>query len=336
VGACGGIADIGGSPDSGAEAGLKDVSAVETSTPAPDAASCSQPGPFSTAAYAGGCSSDSDCISETAFQDCAGILESCGCPGNAINKANKSQYDSDVAAYRSACAAVCNSCTLGCAACPSNPGCAPGCSGGCAVIMPRCCNNTCVGTTDGTCPSSTLSPGTGTLSGPSAFPVAWAWMNPSSGEATGCGGSNAIPGGGYASTVIDLFENDESAAACTDGGLNTVKMGRIIDIGVATSEYIAGSAPTQPLTPGTYVIDNEMQNDEDICMVKAGHNAFLQVLDFAATNAQQIATSGTVTIATVGPHSITGSFFVVLGGPFGQTDAGTPTLSGSFNAVTCP
>jgi hypothetical protein len=186
--------------------------------------------------------------------------------------------------------------------------------------------------------------GTGTLAGPLAFPVRWAWMDPSE-PASECG-ANQVASGGYAATAITLFENDESLLACADGGSNNGASGRFIVIQVATSQYVmletSNSAnpplPTQALTPGAYTIINEGENDENLCSFPVSAPiAILQVQQFGFYDAQQIAVSGTVTIDNVGPRSIAGSFNVLLGGPYGQTDGGAgQPLSGSFDAAVCP
>ena len=72
-------------------------------------------------------------------------------------------------------------------------------------------------------------------------------------------------------------------------------------------------------------------------MLPSGATAILQMLQFGLENAQQIAISGTVTIDAVSPTSISGSYSVLLGGPYGGTDGGAPQpLTGSFDTATCP
>ncbi len=152
-------------------------------------------------------------------------------------------------------------------------------------------------------------------------------------------GVDAIAGGGVAATAIDLFEKDESALACSDGGLNSAGTGRYVEIQIATAQYAMESmAPlTAPLTPGTYTILDEGENDENLCSgPESTPIAIFGLFQFGLDDAQEIAIAGTVTIDDVKPHSIVGSFDVRLGGPYGQTDGAPPTLTGRFNAVTCP
>jgi hypothetical protein len=186
-------------------------------------------------------------------------------------------------------------------------------------------------------PPGALTPGTGSLTGPSAFPVKWVWMD--SGEVTSSCGGAATSSGGVAAIAVELFEDDESSLACSDGGsLVSNGTGRDIDLEIATTEYIQGATTlTQTLGPGTYVIGDEGEDDPDLCMLPSGTNAFLEVLDFGtADDAVETAVSGTVTIDTLSATEITGTFDVYLGGPYGQTDGGPQSLTGSFDAVPCP
>jgi hypothetical protein len=179
--------------------------------------------------------------------------------------------------------------------------------------------------------------GSGTLTGSQAFTVAWALMDPSE-PADECM-SDAVPGGGVAATAILLAQEDLSSSVCGDGGNPDAGVGYIVNIEIATQEYAMGTTQlTQSLTAGTYVIGNEGEDDEDLCMLPGGSTAILQLFD--PTNpggASSIAISGTVTIDSVGPGSIAGSFDAVMGGPYGYTDASPPpSLSGTFKAPVCP
>jgi hypothetical protein len=152
-------------------------------------------------------------------------------------------------------------------------------------------------------------------------------------------GPSAVPGGGFAAAQIVFFEKsgDASLVCSNDGGSPAGNTGRILDLELATPQYATMmDAATQGLTPGTYVVGNEHQNDPDLCMLPTGTTAFLQLLDVAGSSPTSISVSGTVTITSVSATAIAGSFSVTMGGPYGQTDGGTPQLSGSFNATACP
>jgi hypothetical protein len=94
----------------------------------------------------------------------------------------------------------------------------------------------------------------------------------------------------------------------------------------------SGVTLTTSLSPGTYAVGNEHEDDEDLCMLAAGSSAYLL---FAPLHGESlsIAVSGTITVDSVGTDAVTGSFNVVMGGPYGETDAGTSPLTGTFDAV---
>jgi hypothetical protein len=152
-------------------------------------------------------------------------------------------------------------------------------------------------------------------------------------------GPSSVPGGGFAAAQILFFEKsgDSSLVCANDGGNGGASTGRVLDLEIATPQYAAMmDAATQGLAPGTYVVGNEHQNDPDLCMLPAGTTAFLVLFDAGGNSAVGISVSGTVTITSVSASAIAGSFSVTMGGPYGQIDAGTPTLSGSFDATACP
>jgi hypothetical protein len=123
-----------------------------------------------------------------------------------------------------------------------------------------------------------------------------------------------------------------STVGYPDGGTNTV-----LDVEVATAQWATYPGTlTDPLVPGTYTISNEHNDAENLCKLRPGATAFVQIYPWGAPSSA-IAVSGTVTIDSITAGSVTGRFDVLMGGPFGQTDAAAPTpLSGEFNAIACP
>jgi len=176
--------------------------------------------------------------------------------------------------------------------------------------------------------------GTATLSGPQAFPVGSASMAAS--PTGGCGGSGSPDV--IAHVIVLLTAQGLPALLCTDAGPPDAGTGGWIDIEIATTQAATGDQElTQSLGPGTYVIGNEGEDDPDVCMLPPGSNAFLQLLTPGADDAQATAISGTVTIDSLDAKAITGSFSVLMGGPYGTTDASPPpSLSGTFSALACP
>lgn len=182
---------------------------------------------------------------------------------------------------------------------------------------------------DGAIPAA----GTATLAGPPSFPVGSARMGAS--LTGGCGGSNDAG----LMAVVDILISSQGLPSllCVDSGIPDGGPGDWIDIEIATTQAAEGAPITKALTPGLYVIGDEGEDDPDPCMLPAGTNAFLQLLTPGGYDAQAIAISGTVTIATISPTAVTGTFSVLMGGPYGVTDASPPpSLSGAFNATTCP
>jgi hypothetical protein len=176
-------------------------------------------------------------------------------------------------------------------------------------------------------------PGTATLVGPQAFPVGSAQTG--SALTGGCGGSDDA--GLAAQLSIVIGAQDLPAVLCGDGGVPDAGSGGWIDIEIATTQAIEGTPITQALAPGVYVIGNEGEDDPDVCMLPSGSNAFLQLLTPGADDATATAISGTVTLDSVTASAVTGTFSVLMGGPFGTTDASPPpALSGAFNATACP
>jgi hypothetical protein len=178
-------------------------------------------------------------------------------------------------------------------------------------------------------------PGMATLVGPQAFPVGSALMGiPLTG---GCGGGTG-PSSVISQVSIILTSEGLPSLLCVDGGFPDGGPGFWIDLELATNQAAMGDQElTQSLAPGTYVVGDEGENDPDLCMLPQGSNAFLQLLTPTGDDAQSISISGTVTIDSISAQSVTGTFSVFMGGPYGYTDASPPpSLSGAYNATAGP
>jgi hypothetical protein len=179
-------------------------------------------------------------------------------------------------------------------------------------------------------------PGMATLTGSQAFPVASASVGES--LTGGCGGS-AAPDSGIIPTLSILLTSDGLPnLLCSDAGFPDGGTGYWLDLELATTQAAMGDEVlTQSIVPGTYLIGDEGENDPDLCMLAPGSNAFLQIVTPSLDDAEATAIQGTVVIDTVSASAVTGTFSVLIGGPYGTTDASPPpTLSGAFNATACP
>ena len=74
----------------------------------------------------------------------------------------------------------------------------------------------------------------------------------------------------------------------------------------------------------------------DSGIIRAATPSF-RIVTPSLDDAEATAIQGTVVIDTVTASAVTGTFSVLMGGPYGTTDASPPpTLTGAFNATTCP
>jgi hypothetical protein len=185
-------------------------------------------------------------------------------------------------------------------------------------------------------PGATLEAGTGTLTGSQAFGVG-SVINVYS--AQDCSG-NAFADAGVrpAANIFFLPSAISPSALCdVDAAAPDAGSSIVMALQIATPEWaMYAPAPlTQSLTPGTYTISNEHQDDEDLCMLAPGGTAILLIYP-PGGESLWVATSGTVTLTTVTATSVAGSFHVVLTPQFPDAGVSAPSLSGSFNAAACP
>jgi hypothetical protein len=182
-------------------------------------------------------------------------------------------------------------------------------------------------------PSASSSDAGNSLAGSYAFPVTYAFIDANT-PARQCGDTTTIPGGGYASFVlllsdVDPYDDAGNPAGYLPPGSHLVRI-ELAGPGAMTP-LDAGPAP---VTPGTYTIGFEGENDDDLCMLPPNTSAILDVFDFTADGSytQATAASGTVTITSVVTGRIQGSFAVQLShSPFQVTQPTIP-FSGSFDA----
>jgi hypothetical protein len=212
-------------------------------------------------------------------------------------------------------------------------GIAEACSGGAAGSHETSADAAATGTG-----SSTLAPGTGTLSGALAFSVGKVIMTTATPSGT-CGGTD-MPGTGVVPAVAISFAESGFAAQniCnTNVGLPTAGTNNVLDLEVATPQWATYPGMlTDPLVPGTYTISDEQKRNEDLCKLRAGGTAYLQIYPWGNGSLAN-AVSGTVTIDGIAAGSVTGRFDVQMSQAFGPNAGAAPkSLSGAFNATVCP
>jgi hypothetical protein len=150
-----------------------------------------------------------------------------------------------------------------------------------------------------------------------AFPVNFSLIDTSIPKED-CGDTTSLPAGGYASFA--LFLSDLTLIVDGQGDpANLPAGGHMLRIEVAGPSYTIAGAPAEggtaePVTPGTYTIGFEGEDDDDLCMLPPGTSAILDVFDFSGDGSftQTTAVSGTITLTTVTTGHIQGSFQVEL------------------------
>ncbi len=194
---------------------------------------------------------------------------------------------------------------------------------------------------DGSAPSDGSVPGagSGTLTGSQAFPVGHALMQNGNGHESSCDGK-PIPAGLTPTVGIAFLQQGlPDAVVCSTTGAPDAGSGSLVEIQVATEEWAKSETLTQSLTPGTYDITDEYEDDEDLCMLGKGAGTAILILGTQTScGATSIAMSGTITIDSIDSGGVKGSFDVKMGDAYGHPpDGGAPlSLAGTFNATPCP
>jgi hypothetical protein len=183
------------------------------------------------------------------------------------------------------------------------------------------------------------------ISGTYAFPVQEALISTEPQDE--CDYPAMSPDGTYVDFGI-LLTDTAFPNVCVDGGPSSDAAGhRFVDIQMKSISYAPGGnlgldGGETPITPGTYPVSFEGEDDDDLCMAGAAM-PLLDVRDFGSVDgggAMPVASalSGTVTLTTVGSGHIAGSFDVMMVAylPSGLFDTAHPTpFSGTFDARSC-
>jgi hypothetical protein len=184
--------------------------------------------------------------------------------------------------------------------------------------------------------------GGNSLSGTYAFPVQSSLVSAGEGTAE-CGYAGPLPGGGYADFEVVLLPVDVGDV-CADGSTGNSLRGKpFVVLQIKSSSYATDLIPDAGLVsvvPGTYPVDFENLDDDDLCMARP-NTALVDVRDYDqdASGAVPVASaySGSVTFTTIETGHVVGSFDVqmaTLHEPTFDTTNLTP-LSGTFDATGC-
>jgi hypothetical protein len=160
------------------------------------------------------------------------------------------------------------------------------------------------------------------------------------------------PSTGYSDLVVLMTDIDLSSA-CTNGAFTQPDAAAghpFVRIEVESRSYAADGGgraadggPVATLAPGPYAIGFENRTDDDVCMLAhTGGTALADVLRFGAdpccATLLGTSVSGAVTLTTVVPGHVAGSFQVSLAP---VADGGINTQSavpftGQFDTTSCP
>ncbi|HUJ63105.1 MAG TPA: hypothetical protein VLX92_31625 [Kofleriaceae bacterium] len=181
-------------------------------------------------------------------------------------------------------------------------------------------------------------PGGTTVSGPNGFTPTSTLLLPAP---IGCTTSGVLSSGELDALATAVADVDLRAPAC--GNLD-ISVPHVLLLQLATGGYFTADpdSANEPIVAGTkFSILDEDVTDEDLCgNVPAGTTqptaiALLEECPAAdSCSTQYWATSGSVTVTSVAPTAVAGTFDLVLGDTSGISDGGA--LTGSFSASTCP
>jgi hypothetical protein len=181
------------------------------------------------------------------------------------------------------------------------------------------------------------------LAGKLAFPVAFSVMYPN--EAASQCHANVLPDGSLDATSVLLTSLDVSALLCSNATSSSLTAAiTVIDIEIAALGYGSNPVNAVALAPGVFPIGNENVPDDDLCMLDVKPGALVDVrteqpeAGAAVTVAQGL--SGIVTLTSVSPTSIAGSFTATMIDLDPVSGASIPNsespLAGTFDTTLCP
>jgi hypothetical protein len=153
--------------------------------------------------------------------------------------------------------------------------------------------------------------------------------------------SGALPSGELDALTVVAADVDLSSTSCPSGGFDLLP--HVLELEVATGGYFTsdpGSA-NQPIVAGTtFSILNEHVSDENLCGNVPGGTTqptAIAILNECPSGSpcsvNYFASAGSIKVSTVSPTSVAGTFDLTLVNTDGEAQG---TLSGSFDASTCP
>ena len=181
------------------------------------------------------------------------------------------------------------------------------------------------------------------LTGMYTFPVHFALVLPSGSP---CGYETKLPDGQYNSFSL-ILAGASIPAVCADAANANGPVGQpFVLVQVASSSYATNMPPPDggavSLTAGTYAIGFEDETDDDSLHARrherAGARRRPRLRRRGGATNVATASSGSVTLTTVGNGHIAGSFNVMMAPVTGGTiDTQSPVaFSGTFDATECP
>jgi hypothetical protein len=183
----------------------------------------------------------------------------------------------------------------------------------------------------------TTTPDHTTMTGTNAFTAASTVMVP---KGLHCSTSGVVTSGKLDALTVVVADVDLNSTGCP--GLDFDILPHVLQLQVATGGYFAAdpNAANQPITAGmTFPILNENVSDENLCgNVPAGTNqptgiAILNQCAAGSSCKNYFASTGSITVSDVSSASVNGTFDLTL---INADHEPQGTLSGSFDATTCP
>lgn len=219
-----------------------------------------------------------------------------------------------------------------------------------SALTPACSSSSGPGATPGTSSPQDGGPSDAgnTLTGSGAFTVSDTIVDTQEAKDE-CSYETLLPDGSFAAFGIIMAQTNISAYCSADAAFSPPGGQPFVVVQVAGPSYSnpgpADGGGLKAITPGTYTVGFENVPDDDLCMLAGtGASALVDIRTWKGGDAAGAVTaaealSGTVTITSISPGHVAGSFSVMMVSvsSTGQFDTQHPSaLSGTFDSATCP